>query len=149
MASIFDRIRLTPGQLRTVAERRFADAEALRRTGRNERANGVMYLAGFVVECLLKARLLEAFPALQAGPLPSGMDRLWFLCYRSHDLEGIVEQLPGLGAALEHQKAGAAEMLSRVCAEWTIYARYSPRSATMREAAEFVERVRELKRCLR
>jgi hypothetical protein len=33
----------------------FGDAAALRDTKKNERANGAMYLAGFVVECLLKA----------------------------------------------------------------------------------------------
>jgi len=36
--------------LRTVADRRFDDADALRQTGRNARANGAMYLGRFVEE---------------------------------------------------------------------------------------------------
>jgi hypothetical protein len=69
---IFKKIRLTPTQLRTVAERRFADAEALRDTKANARANGTMYLAGFVVECLLKAKLLERYRWLQSASSPTG-----------------------------------------------------------------------------
>ena len=58
---IFLKVRLRPTQLRTVAERRFDDAVALRQTGKNARANGAIYLGGFAIECLLKARLLEDF----------------------------------------------------------------------------------------
>jgi hypothetical protein len=47
---IFTRMRLGPAALRTVAERRFDDAMSLKRTGQNARANGAMYLAGFVIE---------------------------------------------------------------------------------------------------
>lgn len=62
--SIFAKTKLTPSQLRTVAERRFADARCLLKSGENERANGAMYLAGFVIECHLKACLLEVHPWL-------------------------------------------------------------------------------------
>jgi hypothetical protein len=49
--SIFTRpAMLKPSTMKTVAERRFDDAAALRDTGRNARANGVAYLAGFVIE---------------------------------------------------------------------------------------------------
>jgi hypothetical protein len=56
---IFARGRLTPRQLRTVSDRRYDDAQALVRTGENARANGAIYIAGFSVECLLKAELVE------------------------------------------------------------------------------------------
>ena len=69
---IFQKVRLRPTQLRTVANRRFGDAEALRETGQNARANGVMYLGGFVIECLLKAQLLERFRWLQSAGSPQG-----------------------------------------------------------------------------
>lgn len=65
MAGIFERqIKLKPSALVTVAERRFDDAEALCRTGENARANGAAYLAGFVIEILLKARLVKEFEAI-------------------------------------------------------------------------------------
>ena len=96
--TIFKRIRLRPSQLRTVADRRFDDAQALRGTGENARANGAMYLGGFVVECLLKAKLMERFPWLQGARSPQGRTKadqhLWSLCYRSHDLDEILAKLP-------------------------------------------------------
>lgn len=61
ISSIFDRVALRPAQLRTVADRRMADAQFLRSRGGGRHANGAMYLAGFVVECLLKAQLLERY----------------------------------------------------------------------------------------
>lgn len=71
--TIFDRLRLRPSQLRTVVDRRFDDAETLRRTGENARANGAIYLGGFVIECLLKAKLLEEFPWLGGTRRPDGL----------------------------------------------------------------------------
>jgi len=59
---IFKRTRLRPPQLRSVADRRFDDAQALRATQLNARANGAIYLGGFVIECPFKAMLLEKFP---------------------------------------------------------------------------------------
>ena len=39
--------------------------------------------------------------------------------------------------------------LRAICAVWTIYARYSPHLAKMKEAQEFLDRVEELKECLK
>ena len=153
MATIFQRMRLHPRQLRTVAERRFDDARYLLRSGRNARANASMYLAGFVVECLLKAALLEHYRWLQSAGTPAGRPEpereIWFLCYRSHDLTGILERLPGLTrrlASLEQQ--GQLRLLNKlrsICSEWTIFARYSPRTAEIAEAGRFIEQIEELK----
>ena len=154
--NIFARMRLAPSALRTVAARRFDDALALQRTGNNQRANGAMYLAGFVVECLLKAELLVSYPWLRSAASPANRseeDRvLWSLCYRSHDLEEIVQRLPNVVEKLERkdQLYGPKPriMLQQICAEWTIFARYSSRTATMGEASDFLEKVKEVKRCL-
>ena len=60
--SVYDRpSNVTPAAMRGVAERRFADATALSRIGKNKHANGVVYLAGYVIEILLKAMLLEVY----------------------------------------------------------------------------------------
>lgn len=156
MADIFQKQRLKPPQLRTVAARRFEDAKYLCDSERNARANGAIYLAGFVIECLLKAMLLEQYPWLQSAASPDGRpkpdQRLWRLCYRLHDLDEIVERLPGL-----QQKVAAAEraghhrlpaMLKSVCGKWTIFARYSPKTADITEAYEFLKAVTELRRWL-
>ncbi len=157
MASIFEKVKLRPSQLRTVAERRLADARYLRDSRRNERANGAMYLSGFVVECLLKAALLESNPWLQNASRPVGRTEsdqdLWSLCYRSHDLSEILARIPHLFTRMQRLEAGTRSRLMSdlraTCDQWTIFARYSPHSATMKEAGEFLARVEELKPWLR
>jgi hypothetical protein len=155
MASIFDRVRLTPQQMRTVADRRSDDAHYLRRSRQNKHANGVYYLGGFVLECRLKTAVLERYPWLQH---PSGQqtwsraDReLYNLCYRQHDLEGLLAFLPGLLRQFWEvdPSGGLYHNLLSLCGQWTIFARYSPQMTTMQQAAEFLDQIRELKRWVR
>ena len=150
---IFKRVRLRPTQLRTVADRRFDDAGALRATRQNARANGAMYLGGFVVECLLKARLLEKFQWLQSAGSPAGRSRdeqrLWSLCYRSHDLDEILAQLPEVTERLsrleQRESNRLVQSLKSVCGQWTIFARYSPYNADIDDARRFLDVIEELK----
>jgi hypothetical protein len=150
---IFKKIRMRPTQLRTVAERRFDDADALRQTGRNARANGAIYLGGFVIECLLKAKLLERFAWLQSAASPDGRSKkeqhLWSLCYRSHDLDEILARLPEIEVRLSsREQRGStrlAQSLKKICAQWTIYARYSPYNADIDDARTFLDQIEELK----
>ncbi len=151
--TIFKKVRLHPTQLRTVADRRFGDAEALRKTGENARANGAMYLGGFVIECLLKAKLLERFGWLQSTGSPQGRSkanqRLWSLCYRAHDLDEIVDKLPEVIEMLNRvegrQSNRLVQSLKSICGQWTIFARYSPYTADIDDARTFLDQVRELK----
>lgn len=153
---IFKKQKLKPVQLRTAARRRFGDANCLHNTRSNERANGVFYLAGFVIECLLKAELLEAYAWLQTSrTAPDGSaeeKRLWSLCYRSHALDEILERLPTLTGRLQalDQRHGASvyRSLQKICAQWTIFARYSPQVTTQAEAGQFLDSVKDLKRWL-
>jgi hypothetical protein len=157
MADIFEKARLNPSQLRTVADRRLDDAQYLCDSGKNARANAAMYLAGFVLECLLKAKLLEKFPRLETAGAPDRLPqeerRMWPLCYRSHNLAEILDRLPAVLerlAKFEHKGQNRLRnSLQSLCGRWTIYARYSPRSSDITEARDFVDRVRELKPCLR
>ena len=156
MAGIFDRQRLSPQQMRTVADRRLADAEYLRRSNRNVHANGAMYLGGFTLECLLKARLLEAYPWLQRSGVdpasrPKRERRLFDLCYRQHDLASLVEALPSLPAELlEIDNSGALlRRLRELCGTWSIYARYSTHQADIRQAGDFLDNIKEVRRWLR
>ena len=149
MASIFERVRLKPSQLRTVAERRYADADALRKTGQNARANGVMYLGGFVLECLLKANLLETYTWLQnRSPTSASESVLWNLCYLKHDLASILAKLPALRRQLAEYDPNLLLTLEALCAIWTVHARYSPHQATMKDAADFLNQIKEIRRCL-
>ena len=151
--NIFSKMSLTPKQLRTVADRRFGDALALRDTHKNERANGAMYLGGFVIECLLKAKLLQEYPWLQNCSHPQGRSsrdqKIWSLCYRKHDLEEVLIHLPRLSKSLaKTNDPRLLQNLTGICAKWTIFARYSPQSAMMAEATVFLDRIKELKSCL-
>jgi len=157
MASIYERQKLKPSQLVTVAERRFADAEALCDTGKNVHANGAQYLCGFVIEMLLKARLMQRYSLVASKPPHAEMSqdeqRIWSLIYRSHDLREMLDRLPQLEAALQPKgREGAPpywQHLVEICANWTVHARYSPLSTTMAEARKLIERVRELKKVLK
>lgn len=152
MPSIFDKVRLTPNQARTVADRRFADSDVLRKTRKSAHANGAMYLAGIVIECLLKAKLLETSPWLQNKGGRGNNEkekRLWSLCYRLHELDEILANLPEVFRSLYHQSERLAKNLQVICSQWSIHARYSPRTATMQEANQFVGQVEELKKWLR
>ena len=154
--SIFAKCRFRPTQIREVAKRRFGDAIALRRTRDNERANGAMYLGGYVIECLLKAKLMDRFPWLQKASSSQGRSRwecrLWSLCYRWHDLDELLAMLPNVTTKLSQlDQRGSGRLvqsLKSICAQWTVHVRYSPYSATMRQAKEFLDQVKELKRWL-
>lgn len=139
-----------------VAERRFGDAEALSRTGENARANGVAYLVGFVVEILLKARLIDRYPEIARKRQHEVSDAerdLWRLIWKQHDLEGMLERMSELEAALksrgERDGQDYLAELKKVCATWTIQARYSSRTMLIAEAREWLERVRVLKELLK
>lgn len=157
MAQIFAKQRLSPTQLRTVSDRRFDDAQCLLKTGQTARANGAMYLGGFVIECLLKAHLLVVHGWLQTTRSPEGRStseqRLWNLCYRSHELDEILDNLPSVTERLQvAEREGHSRLLDglkKLCGQWTIYARYSPRQADIEDAREFLSRVKEVKKWLR
>ena len=133
MASIFDRVRLTPQQMRTVADRRFEDARYLRQSRQNKHANAVYYFGGVSLECVLKAKLLEAYPELERRPGPgahASPDHLYRfnLCYRWHDLEALVDALPSVHHRLTHAdpSGSLSASLSSITATWNVFARYSP-----------------------
>lgn len=157
MGSILDRKRLGPAQLRTVSDRRLADAEYLRRSRANKHANGAIYLGGIVLECLLKAKLLEHHKWLQnhRGDLSSRTRHeqyLYSLCYQKHDLTALLENLPAVSrqlSAIRGRRLDLLGMLKKLCAEWTIHVRYSPETATLKTAGVFLDGIKELRQWLR
>ncbi len=155
--SIFEKqATLAPSAMRTVAERRFDDASALCDTGRNSRANGVAYLAGFVIEILLKAKLVELFSSVartHPQKLKTEDSRIWSLIWRAHDLQEMLDKMNDLQASL--RKKGERDgydylgELRKICATWTIHARYSSRTMLMADAAALLDRVRKIKEVLK
>ena len=149
-------IELKPSAMATVAERRFSDAEALCSTGSNQRANGAAYLAGFVIEILLKANLVRAYPAIARKRSHEVMDAervVWSLIWRQHDLAEMLDRMVELQAAMKDRGRRDGrdylEELKKICATWTIYARYSSHTILMDEAKDMVERIRVLKELLK
>jgi hypothetical protein len=154
--NIFVKQRLTLGQLRAVADRRFDDASALVGTGENARANGAQYLAGIVIEILLKGQLLRFNPTLSSQDTSAINDRdhrIWNLIWRSHSLLEMLDELPLLrwSVKLKGERAGKPYLrwLENICAAWSIHARYSPLSSTIGEARQMLDRVRILKEVIR
>jgi hypothetical protein len=152
---IFSKLRLTPKQLRSVAERRFADAKCLLDSGNQARPNGAIYMAGFVIECLLKALLLARHPNLQGKVDPAKLsesDKEVFGLLYGHALDEMVEFLPEVQVKLSGAKTksglSAWRELVAICEEWTVYARYSPQHAKLARAAEYLETVKEAKKWL-
>lgn len=134
-----------------MADRRFADAEALRRTGLNVHANGAMYLAGISLELVLKALLLKKHCWLSA-PFGDPAERtseersLFELCYVKHDLGGLLDALEELRKKLAAVDGGRLlQSIKRLAAEWSIHIRYSTRQSTIAEATDYIERFRELR----
>jgi hypothetical protein len=154
---IFDRVTAArPSQLAAVADRRFDDARVLCESGDNARANGAQYLAGLVIEILLKAQLMRQYPNTsrkRSHELDDADQPVWSLIWRSHDLADMLDRLPATQAAVHARGALAGrpygQWLAGICSQWTIYARYSTQTSTIAEAREMLERVRELKEVLK
>jgi hypothetical protein len=147
---IFAKIRLTPGQLRAVAERRFADARCLLDSGDAERANGAIYMVGFVIECLLKALLL-AVP-VDAAALSASDREVLHLLY-SHELDDMLGFLPEIKAKFAGLRLASGrpvwQTLRNICEEWTVFARYSTKSAKPAQAREYLATIEEVKKWLK
>lgn len=155
-SDIFGKPRLTPNQLRAVAERRFDDAMCLYNSGDRGRLNGAMYMGGFTIECLLKALLLERHRGLQRVLDPAKLSkserRIYGLLF-GHDLDQMLNTLLDIRVKLEMagEQVGAPvwRKLRDVCEVWTVYARYSSKLASREAAERFLGNIREVKQWLR
>lgn len=153
---IFRKRRLTPNQLRAVAEHRGGDAWCLFESGQNARMVGAIYIGGFVIECLLKALLLERHPNLQRPVDPARLasaDRDVHALLYNHELDEMLLFLPEVEKKLRSigpgRRGSPWEGFRGICAEWSVYARYSPKQAKPEDARRFLETVDEVKQWLR
>jgi hypothetical protein len=154
--SIFTKRRLTPGQLRAIATLRLDDAKCLAESGQNTRMNGAMYMGGFVIECLLKALLLDRHPNLCVPVDPARLsiaDREVHALLYSHELDRMLgflpEVRPKLEAATDAKGRSPWRAFRDVCEEWSVYARYSTVQAKVDDARRFLNTIDEVKEWLK
>lgn len=144
--------RLTPSQVRAVADLRLGDAKLLHASGLRRHNNGVVYLCGLAVDCLLKAALLEKHSelrTLEPHSLTGDRRALWLLIYRTHELDEMLARLPELQVRLAGADArGTSRLLTilkSVCASWSISSRYNTRTVETDDAHVLFARVQELR----
>jgi HEPN domain-containing protein len=115
-----------------VALQRFEDAEIL---FHNDRTTGAIYMAGYAVECMLKALLLAHVPASRrAAVLGSFRGKV------GHDLEG-------LRRALQKRKVSFPASVARRFTSvntWSTDLRYVPGRKKWQEARAFLDAAAEV-----
>src|SRR5262249_283990 len=110
-----------------VALQRFEDAQILLE---NDRTTGAMYLAGYTVECGLKALLLANVPSRQHPNLVRS-----FYGKIGHDLEWLKKELRRRGVEIPPE---TADHLRRVTT-WSTHMRYDPALQTKPETRGFIQ----------
>ena len=123
--------------------KRLRDAEVLLERGRGHE-RGAMYLAGYAVECKLKAIAMEVHGCWTLEVLADawGVDDL--VVY-THGLEALAKRLP-LWRNLQRSEVWRL-FAGRVNA-WRVSWRYKPREPRSAEAAEFLAAVKKVVRWL-
>lgn len=122
------------GRLLQAHEERLRDAYVLLRGGR---WSGAIYVAGYVIECLLKAAILSR---VGLSVLPS---RYWH-----HDLERLVVDAHlrrELEAEMSDEMEQCMGLLSRA---WDVSIRYQPGAHERCEAEEFLLKMETVRRWL-
>ena len=117
------------------AKQRFEDAELLLK---EDRTTGAVYLAGYGVECMLKALLLAAIPEKAQKQM-----RESFRGRKGHDLDGLK------ALYVEKGKQGIPSAIGKCLARvnsWATDLRYSPASLKAREAKQFLRDAAEILR---
>jgi len=115
-------------RFRRVALQRFGEAQFLIEGGYN---TGAIYLAGYAVECALKALLLAAVPARSRKKVLAS-----FRGNNGHSFEWI---------KLRYIKAGGANFPPEIVVAitfvnvWSTELRYEPSNKTLREARRFLD----------
>lgn len=117
------------------AKQRFEEAKVLLRA---ELATGAVYLAGYTVECFLKALLLDgAAPGLRKQLLNE------FRGSRAHDFEWLLGLYRGhVRAAIPREVARHLRQVS----SWSPELRYATAGHDQGDAEDFIESVEEISR---
>ena len=116
-----------------VAKQRFEDAKFLMQ---NNRTTGAIYLAGYVVECMLKALLLSQIPKKRQPEVVEA-----FKSGRGHDLEWLSEQYHNAGGAPFGRDRSVVRAF-QIVVGWSSELRYEPGMARPADANNFMEATR-------
>lgn len=111
-----------------VAYQRMDDAESLLRDGRNSAA---VYLAGYGVECILKALLLNGVPEREHAKILKG-----FRGTRGHDFESLKAECTKRTGVLFPTSVGRP--LTKVN-KWTTEMRYHPGTTKKQDTVAFLQ----------
>ncbi len=117
--------------LRDLVRVRFADAEALLRTRVPERRNAAMYMAGYGVECALKAQICVS---RDENCLPAE--------FFHHNLRRLAEATDKWPSLLEPDPRHL-DRLTYLESEWQTAMRYAKRSYDYAYVAGFIDKARE------
>ncbi len=123
----------------TAALKRLMDARVLMA---EERWLGAMYLAGYAVECRLKAKLMEILNVWNLDELESQLARRFRqrLSLRTHELEILMTFLDRLVGIRSRMRKEILRDYT-LCSRWQTQFRYSPLDATKYECESFFEAV--------
>jgi hypothetical protein len=109
------------------AKQRFEESEILLKAGK---PTGAVYLAGYSIECILKALLLAIVPVASA-PLVLGS----FRGSRAHDYEWLRNQYRLNGGAVFPHEVNRSFLLTN---RWSTDLRYMPGTLNVRKASAFM-----------
>jgi hypothetical protein len=113
-----------------VAKQRFEDAEILLE---QERTTGAVYLAGYSVECMLKALILDGTkPKSRKGAVDS------FKGAKAHDYEWLKQQYRAVGGPVFPRQIREPFVLVTT---WSTDFRYHPGALPRHEAEDFLKAV--------
>lgn len=111
-----------------VARQRYEDAQYLLEA---ERTTGAIYLAGYGIECMLKALVLSILARWKRVELLAS-----FRGSRAHDFDWLMSRYFRNGG--QEPPNVVAEALS-LAKSWTVEIRYEAKTASETEATEFME----------
>lgn len=127
--------------LRKAASKRLSDARALLASP-GLHARGAAYLAGYAIECKLKAIAMEIYGCWDLDELAARW-RLPRQEVYSHGLEAFLSRLPGMYKRLRRSRLWRSAFASQVN-QWRVDWRYDPRDWSNEKAEAFFVAVEEV-----
>jgi len=126
----------------TAAIHRKRDAEALLADGASH-ARGAMYLAGYAIECKIKAKAMERHNCRTLDNLRQKLKLRDEHVY-SHGLESLITDLLPAGTRLRLMQGSASLAFKSQVNTWKPGWRYEPKAPGMPNARRFLEAVDEV-----